>query len=176
VFRACGINRGVTTLLCMGVALVTADDVLLPCLVFLAELCVVTLGTIRIIFVSRGHKQLAPLLGFAEVAIWLFAIGQIMRNLDSPSCFLAFAGGFAAGNYLGLVINERLAMGNSVIRIITQKHAGELVERLTQADFGVTCLEGQGATGPVRVIFTIVRRREVERVTRLIQEFDSGAF
>src|SRR5712692_12038219 len=72
----------------------------LPLLVFLAELCVVTIGTVRIIFVARGMKILAPILGFFEVSIWLFAIGQIMQNLTDLSCYLAFAGGFTAGNYL----------------------------------------------------------------------------
>lgn len=153
-----------------------ADLPLMPALVFAAELFVVTLGTIRIIFVARGFKLLAPLLGFAEVFIWLFAIGQIMRNLDDPLCFLAFAGGFALGNYVGLVINERLAIGTSAVQIITHKDAGELIRRLACEKFGVTSLEGQGATGPVRVIFTIVKRKEVERVTRLIEEFDPRAF
>ncbi len=152
------------------------DTLILPLLVFVAELCVVTLGTIRIIFVARGLKLLAPLLGFGEVLIWLFAIGQIMLHLDSPACFLAFAGGFAAGNYVGLVINEKLAIGNAVIQVITHKDAGELVRRLTLAEFGVTSLEGQGATGPVRVVLTIVKRKEVSQVTSLIREFDPRAF
>ena len=77
---------------------------LLPLLVFVAELCVVTLATMKTIFVSRGMKTLAPLLGFFEVSIWLFAIGQIMRNLTDPGCYLGFAGGFTLGNYLGVVL------------------------------------------------------------------------
>src|SRR5207302_287248 len=129
--------------------------VLLPLLVFVAELCVVTIGTIRIIFVARGFKLLAPLFGFAEVLMWLFAISQVMDNLTDPKCFLAFAGGFALGNYVGLVLNEKLAIGISAVQIVTHKDAAELVRRLSAADFGVTSLEGQGATGKVRVVFTI---------------------
>ena len=153
-----------------------SDPLMMPLLVFLAELLVVTLGTVRIIFVARGLKKLAPILGFAEVTMWLFAIGQIMRNLDDPGCFLAFAGGFALGNYFGLVINERLAIGTSAIQIITHKDAAGLVRRLTRARFGVTSLQGHGATGPVQVVFTIVKRREVETVTRLVKDFDPEAF
>ena len=37
---------------------------LLPLVIFVAELCVVTVGTLRIIFVARGHKFVAPALGF----------------------------------------------------------------------------------------------------------------
>src|SRR5207302_8078013 len=87
---------------------------LLPLLVFVAELCGVTLATMRTIFVSRGMKALAPLLGFFEVSIWLFAIGQIMRNLADPGCYLGFAGGFTLGNYLGVVLGKRLAIGTVV--------------------------------------------------------------
>ena len=157
---------------------------MLPLLVFLAEICVVTIGTIRIIFVSRGMKVLAPILGFFEVTLWLFAITQIMTKMTDPatdiftksSCFLAFAAGFSVGTYLGILIDEKLAIGTTLVRIITQKNPEELVRNLTLADFGVTCLEGQGATGPVQVVLTVVKRKEIERVTSLIKQFDPKVF
>ena len=149
---------------------------MLALLVFLAEICVVTIGTIRIIFVARGMKMLAPILGFFEVTMWLFAITKIMQNLTDVSCFFAFAGGFSVGNYLGILIEEKLAMGTTLVRIITPRNPEELVRNLTQADFGVTCLEGQGATGPVQVVLTVVKRKEIERVTNLIKQFDPKVF
>src|SRR5207244_11048484 len=121
----------------------------LPLLVFLAELCVVTIGTIRIIFIARGMKVLAPVLGFFEVSIWLFAIGQIMQNLSNLGCYLAFAGGFTAGNFLGVLVEKRLGLGTLVVRVITGRPAGGLVDRLRAAHYGGTCLDGQGAAGPV---------------------------
>lgn len=148
----------------------------LPCLVFLAEMCVVTFGTVRIIFVSRGMKLLAPILGFFEITIWLFAISQIMQNLSDVSCFLAFAGGFVTGNFLGIFIEEKLAMGNSLVRLITTKNSRELANMLTGAGFGVTCVQGHGANGPVQVLMTVVRRKEIERVTECINDFDPKAF
>src|SRR5437870_12238868 len=86
----------------------------LPLLVFFAELCVVTLSTLRIIFLSRGMKYLAPLLGFFEITIWLFAIGQVMQNMSDLGCFLGFAAGFTLGNYLGVRIEKKLALGTAV--------------------------------------------------------------
>src|SRR5207247_11415173 len=121
----------------------------LPLLVFVAWLCVVTIGTIRIIFVARGMKVLAPILGFFEVSIWLFAIGQIMQNLTDLSCYLAFAGGFTAGNYLGVRIENKLAIGSVVVRVITPKHVGDLVEGLQAAVYGVTSMDAEVRTGPV---------------------------
>ena len=71
---------------------------LLPLLIFLARICDVTIGTMRIIMVSKGKKLLAPVLGFFEVLIWVMAIGKIMQNLSNPVCYIAYAGGFAIGN------------------------------------------------------------------------------
>jgi uncharacterized protein YebE (UPF0316 family) len=92
-----------------------------PLLIFAAEVCVVTLSTVRIIFISQGRKFLAPLLGFFEVGTWLFAIGQVMKNLNDPSCYLAFAAGFTLGNFLGILLEGRLALGTLLVRVITPR-------------------------------------------------------
>src|SRR5215212_9519410 len=84
------------------------QELSLPGLIFLAEMTVVTCGTLRIIFVSRGQKYLAPCLGFFEIVIWLFAISQVMKHLHNGWCFLAFAGGFTVGNFLGILIEKKL--------------------------------------------------------------------
>jgi uncharacterized protein YebE (UPF0316 family) len=149
---------------------------MLPILVFLAETCVVTLTTLRTIFVSRGWKGLAPVLGFFEVSIWMFAIGQVMRNLDRPDCFLAFAGGFSLGNYLGIVIEQKLALGHVVVHVTTHKQANELAERLREDGHGATVLDAKGATGSVQVTFTVVRRKELSRAIAVIRQFDPTAF
>jgi len=148
----------------------------LPLLVFLAEMCVVTIGTLRIIFVSQGRKRLAPALGFFEITIWLFAIGQIMRNLNDVGCFLGFAAGFMTGNYLGILIEKRLALGTQVVRIITTRDAAELIAGLRDAGFGVTRTPGHGSMGPVHIVFSIVQRKEVPRVVAIVERFDPRAF
>jgi uncharacterized protein YebE (UPF0316 family) len=153
-----------------------AHDYLLPLVIFLAEMLVVAIGTVRIIFVARGMKYLAPLLGFFEVLIWLFAISQIMQNLTNASCYVAFAGGFTLGNFLGILIERKLAIGTSVVRIITHRDAAELIENLRAAHFGVTRVDGQGATGPVQVVFTVVKRKEVAAVAAIIHRFDPKTF
>jgi Uncharacterized protein conserved in bacteria len=104
--------------------------IVIPILIFLARICDVTLDTARIIYVSRGIKFLAPLIGFFEVLIWLLSITQIMNNLTNVVYYIAYAGGFAMGNYIGIYIEEKMAIGTVVIRIITQKNASELVEFL----------------------------------------------
>jgi len=78
--------------------------VVLPVLIFIARVADVSLGTVRVIFITRGLKYFAPIVGFLEILIWLLAIGQIMRNLSHPICYIAYAGGFATGNYVGIWI------------------------------------------------------------------------
>jgi uncharacterized protein YebE (UPF0316 family) len=148
----------------------------LPVLVFFAELVVVTLFTLRIIFIARGKKILAPIVGFFEITIWLFAIGQVMQNLNDPLCFMGFAGGFTLGNYLGMLTEKWLALGTVVVRTITRRDASPLVQDLQEAHFGVTTLDAEGARGPVKMVFTVVRRKELDGVLEIVRRFDPQAF
>src|SRR3979409_310365 len=110
------------------------DAVLLPGMIFLAEMCVVTLGTLRIIFVSRGQKFLAPCLGFFEIIIWLFAISQAMQPLQNGWCFLACAAGCTTRNFLGILIEKALAMGLAQVSIVAPYDSEELVAELRARD------------------------------------------
>ena len=150
--------------------------VILPVLIFLARILDVSLGTVRVIFVSRRLKYLAPVVGFFEVMIWILVIGQIMKNLSSPVCYVAYAGGFATGNFIGILIAERLSLGMVLVRVIFSQPANGLIDRLRERRYGVTSLGGQGATGPVQVVFTIVPRREVEAVVDLVKQSHPEAF
>ena len=94
---------------------------LLPLLIFCARIIDVSIGTLRIIFVSKGKRNIAPLLGFFEVLVWILAISEIMQNLNNWVCYVAYAAGFAAGNYVGMIIEEKLAIGILIIRIIIIK-------------------------------------------------------
>ncbi|HUV41795.1 MAG TPA: DUF2179 domain-containing protein [Sedimentisphaerales bacterium] len=149
---------------------------IIPFLIFIARVADVSMGTVRVIFISRGFKYLAPVMGFFEILIWLLAIGQIMQNLTNPSCYIAYAAGFAVGNYIGIRIAEKLSLGVVLIRVITQKDALPLVEFLKSADYGVTCIDGHGRAAKVQVVFTIVPRREVKQVVDLIKKFSPNAF
>lgn len=149
---------------------------ILPFLIFMARIADVSIGTIRVIFISRGLKYLAPIVGFFEILIWLLAIGQIMKNLSNPACYIAYAGGFAMGNFVGIWIAEKLSLGVVLIRVVTKKDASELVECLKSADYGVTSVDGHGPAGQVQVVFTIVPRREVKGVIDLVKSFNPKAF
>jgi uncharacterized protein YebE (UPF0316 family) len=150
--------------------------VLLPIFIFIARIMDVSLGTVRIISLSRGRRILAPFLGFFEVFIWIVAISQIVRNLNNIACYIAYASGFAAGNYIGLLIEEKLAIGMLAVRIFILKDSDLLMDRLHEAGYGTTSLNGIGATGEVKVIFTIIRRKNLHDVIHIIHSVNPKTF
>jgi uncharacterized protein YebE (UPF0316 family) len=150
--------------------------VILPLLIFSARICDVSLGTIRVIFISKGIKYLAPAIGFFEVIIWLLAIGQVMNNLTNIASYIAYGGGFAAGTFIGMLIEEKISLGLTSVRIITSGDPSRLVQYLRSQNYGVTCVDGQGASGQVRMVFSIIRRQNLPDVVDVIREFNPGAF
>src|SRR5690606_38967593 len=103
------------------------DWVVLPGIIFLARLIDVALGTLRIIFVSRSMRKLAPLDGFFESLIWLFAISQIVMNLSNVMSYFAFAAGFATGNYVGIYLENKLSLGLLSVRVVTTEDGSDLI-------------------------------------------------
>ncbi len=150
--------------------------VVLPLLIFVARIADQSIGTLRLIFLSKGQKGLAPILGFFEVIIWLIAVGQIMKHLDNVLCYIAYGGGFAMGNYLGMVLEEKLSIGNVLVRIIPRKDTSDLIAYLRENNYGVTSVEAEGAMGKVNIIFSIIKRKDAEHVVSIINRFNSNAF
>lgn len=154
----------------------TFSLIVLPLLIFTARVLDMTLDTLRIIFISRGRKFLATFSGFFEIIIWLFAIGQIMQNLTNITYYLAYAGGFATGVFVGISIEEKIAMGTVVVKVITKKEAVELVEYLKLEGYGITSFDGQGATGQVKLIYSTIKRKDLDNVIGMIKRFNPKAF
>jgi len=150
--------------------------VFMPVLIFLARICDVSIGTLRIIFVSKGKRNIAPILGFFEVLIWITAISKIMENLDHYINFVAYAAGFATGNLVGMVIEERLAMGILMIRIFAHERGNELVQSLNAQGFGATVVEAHGAREHIHLIYSIIKRNELAKVLEVITCFNPKAF
>lgn len=154
----------------------------MPLLIVLARVIDVSVGTIRIIFVARGHKVVAAVLGFFEVTIWLLAISQVMKSIQTLPLdvalprYLAYGVGFAMGTWLGIHIEEKVAAGLVAVRVITQRTTTRLPEALREEGYGVTTLDGQGRSGPVVVMFVAVRRKHLRRVIELIDQYNPKAF
>jgi uncharacterized protein YebE (UPF0316 family) len=150
--------------------------VILPLLIFFCRICDVSLGTIRVIFIAKGLKYIAPVIGFFEVIIWLLAIGQVMNNITNVACYIAYGGGFAAGTLLGMTVEERLSLGTVVVRVISNEDVTGLVSYLRERSFGVTIADGEGSKGKVKIILSVIKRQDQEEVIGGIQRYLPKAF
>jgi uncharacterized protein YebE (UPF0316 family) len=148
----------------------------LPLLIFFSRIADVTIGTIRIVMVAKGQKMIAPFLGFFEVLIWLIAISQIIQHLDNWVCYFAYGAGFATGNYIGMIIEEKLAVGIVQLQIITRADAHKLIEKLKSEGYGITHQEAHGAIEEVSVIYSIIKRTDLSKVDEIIKTYNPNAF
>jgi uncharacterized protein YebE (UPF0316 family) len=150
--------------------------VVIPILICLARIVDVTIGTLRIIFISKGLKYLAPVMGFFEVIIWLIAIGQIMQNLSNVINYVAYGLGFAIGNFIGIVIENKISLGHVLLRIITRRSATELIEWLDNSGRKFTIIDARSDWGLVNVIYMPMKRREIPEVISMVKKFNPKAF
>ena len=156
-------------------ALLVEYPYLLAPLIFLARVSDVSLGTFRTILVFRGRKFLASFIGFFEITIWLVAAGQVLTNLDQWYLALAYAGGYAVGNYVGITIENSFAIGDELIRCISFNR-DVLAEKIRNKGFRVVSLDGDmGKEKLIEVLFIIEKRRNIPSLIRLIKELDQTA-
>lgn len=148
----------------------------LPIFIFFSRILDVSIGTLRIMFVAKGLRGKATLLGFIEVLIWIIVVAQIFQNLDNWFNYVAYAGGFAAGTYIGMFIEEKMKMGVQIFRIIVTKEMSSLPEKLKEADFRVTAVDGEGKYGPVKVLLTIAKRKRWQELTDIVSTHAPNAF
>jgi len=121
-------------------------------------------------------KFLAAFLGFFEVLLWLIVMKLIFENLSNYFYYIAYAAGFGAGNFVGILIEEKVAFGLVQVRVIPYKDCGKLIEHLRKAGFRFTSVDGQGAEGPVSVIYSILKRKSVNEFLSVVKELNPKAF
>jgi len=152
------------------------DYIILPLLILLARIVDVSLDTIRVILVAKGYRSIAPVIGFFQVLVWVITITRIMANLDNWFTYIGYDGGSAMGTYVGMRIEEKLALGYELVRVVTRADASKLIASLRDQGFPVTSVSGQGKDGEVGILFIILKRKSIGEVVDLIKQFNPKAF
>ncbi len=152
------------------------DYFILPALIFTARIFDVSLDTIRVIMISKGYRKFAPFIGFFQVLIWIITITRIMENLDNWVTYVAYAAGFGMGTFVGMWIEERIAMGNELLRVITKQPADDLIRALRAKGFMVTSVNGQGREGEVGILFLALKRKVMQEAIAVVKEYNPNAF
>lgn len=141
-----------------------------PLVIFALRIVDVSLGTVRMILMVRGRRELSAAIGFVEVLIWIVAVGNALQHLGSPYHVVGYAGGFAAGTYVGIAVEDYLAFGTVVVRAIIPDEAHGTTARSLRAEgFAVTEVDGRGQSGPVDVLNVVVNRSEAPRVVEAVE-------
>jgi uncharacterized protein YebE (UPF0316 family) len=160
----------------LGVPANIFSFLLLPILIFLARITDVSINTIRIIYVLGGRRWTATMMGFFESFIWLMAIRQIFEHLDNWLCYVAYPAGFASGIFVGMIIEERIAYGKVIIRIITRKEVKELIAYLNSKRFRYTHVNAEGPDGHENLVFTVLERERLEELLYKLKDILPTAF
>ena len=152
------------------------EYVILPLAIFLARIADQSVGTLRLIFLARGIKFWVPILGFCEVIIWLLAVGQILNDLTNWVAVIAYRAGFATGNLIGMMIDEKLSIGTVIVRVIPKFDTTELVAHLSSQNFGVTMMDAEGVRGPVKIVMSIIKRKDLDSFIEIVHLHNPNAF
>lgn len=145
-------------------------------MIFLLRVSDMTLDTLRVLVVMRGRKAIAWVLGFFQSIIFVTAITSVLANLDNPLNLLGYAAGFATGNVVGMLIEERLAIGHVQLSIISPGRGAAVAARLREQGYAITEIPARGKDGMVALLTCSVLRKNVEQVQKLVNEVDPAAF
>lgn len=144
--------------------------------IFVLRVSDMTLDTLRMLMVMRGRKSVAWVLGFFQAAIFVMAIGSVLSNLDNPLNILGYAAGFATGNVIGMLIEERLAIGHTHLTIVSPSLGSAIAERLRNEGYAITEIPARGKDGMVTLLHCSVLRKKVDQVHQIVNQVDPSAF
>ena len=150
--------------------------VLIPLLVFGARVIDVSLETLRIILLARGGRFIVPTIAFIEIIFWVVSLGLVVNDFTNPVYLLSYAAGFATRNYVGILLEERLAMGVCILRVITSREDRSLIDAIRATGYGVTVVAAEGLQGPCTIFYSVVRRYDLLRITEMVEEMSPSAF
>lgn len=147
-----------------------------PIVIFLLRIVDVTLDTMRVLFMVRGRRLPAGILGFMMALVWIIAVGNAMKHLDSAWHILGYAAGFGTGTIVGITIENAVAFGLVQLRIVS-KHGGvEIAESLRDRGYGATEFSGFGRDSAVEIVQSVVQRAHLDEALAIVDKFDKDAF
>ena len=147
--------------------------------IFLAKTVEVTLSTIRLVFNNKGERIKGATLGFIEVMIWILVVSSVLNNIaEDPFKIFAYAAGFSLGNFLGVSIESKIAIGLASIQIVVNAEDGDLLsDTLRENGFGVTEINGEGKDKSQKcLLFVQIKRRRIPKAIKIIRETEPNAY
>lgn len=159
--------------------LMSLSGPILYIIIFLAKTVEVSISTIRLVYVNKGERVKGAALGSVEVMIWILVVSSVLTNIaEDPFKILAYAAGFALGNYLGISIESKIAVGLASIQVVVNEEEGDaLAAILRDHEFGVTIIDGKGRDESKKdLLFIQLKRRKIPAAIKLVKETDPNAY
>lgn len=144
--------------------------------IFFARVTDMSMATVRTLYLVRGRPWEAGIIGFFEALLYIIALKQVFQNLQSIGSFFFYAAGFACGNILGAILDDKIAVGYLIAQIIPKEYPARVVDKLREAGFGVTVWEAEGIEGKHQVVNAVIKRRDRDRLFKLVNQSEDAPF
>lgn len=145
--------------------------ILLYLIIFVVKIVEVAMATIRIVFITKGEKLKGALIGFVEVIIWVLLAATVLTDVTSdPMKVIVYALAFAIGNYVGSMVENKLAIGTVNIEAIVKKaHGKQMSIALRELGFAVTAVDAYGRDDRKEILYMHVPRKKIASTIKLIK-------
>jgi len=139
--------------------------------IFFAKIVEVSLMTVRTVLITRGEKLYGSFIGFFEVMIWLYVISTVLNGIQQdPIRMIVYSLGFCCGNYIGCMLEERLALGVLTITLISSKEDGiKLADILRDKHIGVTMMDAEGLHEVKKMLIIHAKRKRKSEIIKMIE-------
>ena len=159
--------------------LMNLEGPLLYLIIFFAKIIEVSISTIRVVFIGKGERAKGAILGFVEIMIWLVVVSSVLNNItEDPIKMLIYAAAFSLGNYLGVTIESKIAVGLASIQVVVNEKDGEvLADILREQGYGVTIIEGKGKNESIKnLLFIQLKRKKIPEAVKLVKQHNPEAY
>jgi uncharacterized protein YebE (UPF0316 family) len=159
--------------------LMNLEGPLLYIIIFCAKIIEVSISTIRLVFINKGERVKGAILGFIEILIWLIVVSSVLNNItEDPIKVFIYAAAFSLGNYLGVTIESKIAVGLASIQVVVNEKSGEvLADILREQGYGVTIIEGKGKNESIKkLLFIQLKRKKIPDAVKLIKQHNPEAY
>lgn len=152
---------------------------LLYLIIFCAKIVEVSISTVRLVLINKGERVKGAILGFVEIMIWLVVVSSVLTNIaEDPIKVLIYAAAFSLGNFIGVTIESKIAVGLASIQVVVNQKDGELLAgALRDQEYGVTIIEGKGKDESVKsLLFIQLKRKKIPEAVKVIKQNNPNAY
>lgn len=146
-------------------------------LIMFAKVIEVSMATVRTVLITKGERTIGSIIGFFEVILWIYIASNVLNNIgDNPLKAIFYSLGFAIGNYVGSIIEEKLAIGLVEVQIIVHEEEGKvLTDFVRENGYAVTVVKGEGKSNPREILYVFAPRKKVNELVELVKNQEEDA-